>query len=57
MTSIPQSLWPVLLASHDTKFTNVRKIKNKLPPPLFMFSTVPLSLSVPQRGYTGSVCT
>lgn len=57
MTSIPQSPGPVLLASHDTKFTNVRKIKNKLPPPLFMFSTVPLSLSVPQRGYTGSVCT
>lgn len=35
MAFIPQSPWPVLLASHDTKFTNVRKIKSKLPPPLF----------------------
>lgn len=57
MEFIPWSPWPVLLASHGTKFTNVRKIKNKLPPPLFMFSTVPLSLSVPQRGYMRSVCT
>lgn len=57
MMSSPWSLWPVLLASHGTTFTNVRKIKNKLPPPLFMFSTVPLSLSVPQWGYTVSVCT
>lgn len=57
MMSFPWSLWPVLLASHGTTFTNVRKIKNKLPPPLFMFSTVPLSLSVPQWGYTVSVCT
>lgn len=57
MVSIFRSPWPVLLVFGGTKFTNVRKIKNKLSPPLFMFSTVPLSLSVPQWGYTGSVGT
>lgn len=57
MVSIFRSPWPVLLVFGGTKFTNVRKIKNKLSPPLFMFSTVPLSLSVPQWGYTGSVRT
>ena len=57
MVPISWSPWPVLLVFCGTKFTNVRKIKNKLPSPLFMFSTLPLSLSVPQWGYIGSVGT
>lgn len=53
MASIPWSPQPMLLAFPGTKFTNVRKIKNKLPLPLFMISTVPLSVSVPKEGTWG----